>query len=72
MASVTPHPKLFQLFHPNGGVTAGLPGAASATGWCGAEANRASAAATTVNTAASRLPARTQRDGTPRPAAKKR
>jgi hypothetical protein len=29
-ASVTPHPKLFQLFHPNGGVSAGLPGAAEA------------------------------------------
>jgi hypothetical protein len=27
---VIPHPKLFQLFHPSGGVSAGLPGAASA------------------------------------------
>ncbi|CAM5417871.1 hypothetical protein SGLAM104S_02736 [Streptomyces glaucescens] len=29
-ASVIPHPKLFQLFHPSGGVSAGLPGAAEA------------------------------------------
>lgn len=29
-ASVIPHPKLFQLFQPSGGVSAGLPGAASA------------------------------------------
>jgi hypothetical protein len=29
-ASVIPHPKLFQLFHPSGGVSAGLPGAAAA------------------------------------------
>jgi hypothetical protein len=28
--SVIPHPKLFQLFQPNGGVSAGLPGAAAA------------------------------------------
>jgi hypothetical protein len=27
--SVIPHPKLFQLFQPNGGVSAGLPGAAA-------------------------------------------
>ena len=32
-ASVIPHPKLFQLFQPNGGVSAGLPGAAEAMEW---------------------------------------
>src|SRR4051794_38544233 len=31
-ASVTPQPKLFQLFHPSGGVSAGLPGAATEAG----------------------------------------
>ncbi|GAA0350077.1 hypothetical protein GCM10009540_82960 [Streptomyces turgidiscabies] len=32
-ASVIPHPKLFQLFQPKGGVSAGLPGAAEAVEW---------------------------------------
>jgi hypothetical protein len=32
-ASVIPHPKLFQLFQPSGGVRAGLPGAAEAGEW---------------------------------------
>lgn len=30
LASLMSHPKVFQLFQPNGGRTAGLPGAAEA------------------------------------------
>jgi hypothetical protein len=52
---VTPQPKLFQLFHPSGGVTAGLPGAASATGCGGATENSVSAAAAAASRWVSRL-----------------
>lgn len=48
-ASVIPQPKLFQLFQPRGGVSAGLPGAAEAVVWAEAVAN-----AVTVNAAAAR------------------
>ncbi|GAB2777800.1 hypothetical protein GCM10027199_61230 [Amycolatopsis magusensis] len=51
---MTPQPKLFQLFHPSGGVTAGLPGAAPATGWCAGEK-------TTDNTVASAIAAANRR-----------
>ena len=43
--SVMPQPKLFQLFQPSGGVRAGLPGAAWATGWTVMAAIAASTAA---------------------------
>ncbi|GAB3444698.1 hypothetical protein GCM10027436_33300 [Actinophytocola sediminis] len=56
---MTPHPKLFQLFQPNGGVTAGLPGAAMATGRWGAAASASPAAATTASAAARSLDHRT-------------
>ncbi|GHE93254.1 hypothetical protein GCM10018772_16280 [Streptomyces fumanus] len=48
-ASVMPHPKLFQLFHPSGGVSAGLPGAAVAGEWAEAVTD-----AVTVRTAVAR------------------
>jgi hypothetical protein len=48
-ASVIPHPKLFQLFHPSGGVSAGLPGAAVAV-----DCAEAVTDAVTVSTAAAR------------------
>src|SRR5688500_7493979 len=44
-ASVMPQPKLFQLFQPIGGVTAGLPGAACATGCAVTVANATRTAA---------------------------
>ena len=41
--SVTPQPKLFQLFQPSGGVSAGLPGAAAAAGATAATASAVAA-----------------------------
>jgi hypothetical protein len=46
--SVTPQPKLFQLFQPSGGVSAGLPGAAAAVGGAGVTVARARAVAAAV------------------------
>jgi hypothetical protein len=53
--SLTPHPKLFQLFHPNGGVSAGLPSAARAGNGYGITEPKAKTA-DAASTAARRMP----------------
>ena len=57
-ASVTPHPKLFQLFQPSGGVSAGLPGAAAAVAveWATAVRDAVSVSAAAARSWSSRLP----------------
>src|SRR5436309_2196 len=55
-ASVTPHPKLFQLFQPRGGVSAGLPGAAEAVEWAEAVKDTATASVVAAKIRSSRLP----------------
>jgi hypothetical protein len=58
---VIPHPKLFQLFHPRGGVSAGLPGAAGAAvavEWTEAVTDAATVSAAAARTWSSRLPDR--------------
>ncbi|OAH10359.1 hypothetical protein STSP_63100 [Streptomyces jeddahensis] len=54
-ASVIPHPKLFQLFQPSGGVSAGLPGAASAVVPAEAVTQAVSVSAVAVRRRSSRL-----------------
>jgi hypothetical protein len=55
-ASVIPHPKLFQLFQPRGGVSAGLPGAAEAVEWTDAVKDAVTASAVAARTRSSGLP----------------
>ena len=57
-ASVIPHPKLFQLFQPIGGVSAGLPGAAEAVEWAEAVENAVNVRAAAARRRSSRLPDR--------------
>ncbi|GAA3167309.1 hypothetical protein GCM10010451_14440 [Streptomyces virens] len=68
-ASVIPHPKLFQLFHPSGGVSAGLPGAAVAVDCAEAVTDAVTISATAVRRRNSRPP---DRLGTGTPSAEKR
>ncbi|GAA2250311.1 hypothetical protein GCM10010145_17160 [Streptomyces ruber] len=56
--SVIPHPKLFQLFHPSGGVSAGLPGAAEAVDWAETVTDAATVSAAAVRRRSSRPPDR--------------
>jgi hypothetical protein len=53
---VIPHPKLFQLFHPRGGVSAGLPGAAEAVEWAETVKDAVTASAVAAKIRSSRLP----------------
>jgi hypothetical protein len=55
---VTPQPKLFQLFQPSGGVSAGLPGAAEAVEWTEAVKDAATASEAAARRRSSRLPDR--------------
>src|SRR3954452_11304008 len=57
-ASVIPHPKLFQLFQPRGGVSAGLPGAAEAVEGAEAVENAVNTMAAAARRRSSRLPDR--------------
>src|SRR3954465_3431233 len=57
-ASVIPHPKLFQLFQPSGGVSAGLPGAAAEVEWAAAVKDAVTVSATAAKRRSSRLPDR--------------
>ncbi|MFD0441544.1 hypothetical protein ACFQ10_01040 [Streptomyces indonesiensis] len=53
---MTPHPKLFQLFQPSGGVSAGLPGAAWAAEWAEAVVKTVPISAAAVRKRSNRPP----------------
>ncbi|GGQ58460.1 hypothetical protein GCM10010216_20470 [Streptomyces flaveolus] len=65
--SVTPQPKLFQLFHPSGGLSAGLPGAAEAVDCAEAVTDATTVSAAAVRRRNSRPP---DRLGTEAPSAR--